>query len=158
MAVNYRRAHLVVLSEDDATRSLAVGFSDRASGPIEIRKPAGGWPNVLEQFKQVYVGHLNRYADAHVLMLIDFDRKFPTRLAYFQEQIPTNLADRVYILGAEDEAETLKREERLHLGPLGAQLADECRHQKHVHWLCPQLVQNQPEIARLNAAVRRFLF
>lgn len=158
MAVNYRRPHLLILSEDDATRSLAVGFSDMACGPMEICKPAGGWPSVLQLFEQKYVDHLRRYCDAHVVMLIDFDDNFPDRFAYFQSKIPLDVAARVYILGAEDEAETLKREQRLKLGPLGAQLADECRHEQYVQWGCPQLICNQPEVARLKAVVRPFLF
>lgn len=158
MAMNFYRPHLVVLSEDDATRSLAVGFSDQVVGPMDIRPPAGGWPGVLQQFEQIYVAHLKKYADSHVLMLIDFDQQFPGRLAHFRRAIPADVAARVYILGAEDEAETLKRQQKLKFGPLGAQLAHECRHQQHVHWLCPQLAHNQPELARLNASVRPFLF
>jgi hypothetical protein len=158
MAVNYHRPHLVVLSEDDATRSLAVGFSDQVPGPMEIRKPAGGWPSVLHEFEHHYLAHLKRYADAHLLMVIDFDLDFAGRLAYFKSKIPPQVVDRVYILGAEDEAETLKRQQKMHLGPMGAQLAEECRDQKHEHWVCPQLAHNQPEVARLNANVRSFLF
>lgn len=158
MAVNFHRPHLVVLPEDDATRSLAVGFSDQVSGPMDIRKPSGGWPGVLQQFEQIYVAHLRKYADSHVLMLIDFDHQFPDRLTHFQKEIPADVAARVYILGAEDEAEALRREQKLKFGPLGAQLAEECRQQEHAHWLCPQLAHNQPELARLNASVRPFLF
>lgn len=158
MAVNYHRPHLVVLSEDDATRSLAVGFSDQVPGPMEIRKPAGGWPSVLHQFEHTYVAHLRKYADAHVLMLIDFDHEFAMRMPLFQSKVPPQFANRVYILGAEDEAETLKRNQRMHLGPLGAQLAAECRHQQHVQWICPQLAHNGAEVARLNTNVRPFLF
>jgi hypothetical protein len=157
MAVNYHRPHLVVLSEDDATRSLAVGFSDQVPGPMEIRKPSGGWPSVLHEFEHRYLAHLKRYADAHVLMVIDFDHQFPSRLAHFQSKIPREVATRVYILGAENEAETLKAEQKMHWGPLGAKLADECRQQQHVHWICPQLAHNGPEVARLNANVRSFL-
>lgn len=158
MAVNHHRPHLVVLSEDDATRSLAVGFSDQACGQIDIRKPAGGWPSVLHLFQQTYIAHLRKYDNAHVLMLIDFDHDFPNRLTHFQNNVPPEVADRVYILGAEDEAETLKRQQKMHLGPLGEQLALECRDQQHLHWLCPQLVHNHPEVVRLSAKVRPFLF
>lgn len=157
MAVNHYRPHLVVLSEDDATRSLAVGFSDQATGQIDIRRPAGGWPSVLHQFQFTYLAHLRKYDKAHVLMLIDFDQQYPERWHHFQAHIPADVADRVYVLGAHDEAETLKNEQKMHLGPLGEQLARECREQKHVHWVCPQLKHNHPEVERLNAAVRAFL-
>jgi len=158
MAVNHHRSHLMVLSEDDATRSLAVGFSDRATGQIDIRKPAGGWPSVLHQFESMYLAHLRKYEKAHVLMLIDFDQQFPSRLHHFQTRIPADVAERVFILGAQDEAETLRKEQKMHFGPLGQQLALECRDQRHVHWVCPQLAHNHPEVARLHAAVRPFLF
>ena len=62
--------------------------------------------------------------------------------------VPPGSGDVQLVLKAED----------LKFGPLGAQLAEECRQQEHAHWLCPQLAHNQPELARLNASVRPFLF
>lgn len=158
MAVNRYKPHVLVLPEDDATRSLAVGFSDHCNGPIELKLPLGGWPKVLAEFEHRYVKYLRTYVDAHVVMVIDYDHEFASRLPLFQAAIPVDVQDRAYVLGCEDEAETLKNQQALKYGPLGATLAYECRTQLPVLWNCPQLVDNQAELRRLLAQVRPFLF
>lgn len=158
MAVNRYKPHVVVLPEDDATRSLVVGFSDHCSGPIDLKLSQGGWPKVLAEFEHRYVKYLRTYADAHVVMVIDYDDDFASRLTLFQAAMPADVAARVYVLGALTEAETLKNQQALKYGPLGAIMADECRTQLPVLWNCPQLVNNQAELQRLMLQVRPFLF
>lgn len=158
MAVNRHRPHLLVLPEDDATRSLAVGFSDMATGQMQVLPPARGWPHVLETFEREYVTHLEKYRDAHIVLLIDFDDDYPDRLSDFQRCIPQVVADRVYVLGALTEAETLKREAGRKFGPLGSELARECQDRTQTLWNSPQLQHNQSELTRLMQQVRPFLF
>ncbi len=158
MALNRHRPHLLVLPEDDATRSLANGFVDASTGPMQVLVPVRGWPHVLAEFKRSYVEHLRKYSQGHLVLLIDFDDDFPNRLAYFQSQMPVDVADRVYVLGALTEAETLQRQTGKKLGPLGVALADECRNNTQTLWNCAQLQHNQQELARLIVQVKPFLF
>lgn len=158
MAVNRYRKHLLVLPEDDATRSLAVGFSDQAVGPIQVLRPARGWEHVLERFELDHVPHLRAFGEAHVVLLIDFDDDFPGRLAHFQRFIPLDVADRVYVLGALTEAETLRSDTGCKFGALGEALALECADGRSTLWCCAQLIHNQPELARLIESVLPFLF
>jgi hypothetical protein len=157
MAVNRERPHLLVLPEDDATRSLADGFSDMVTGAMQVLRPARGWPHVLETFLREQAAYMRRYPQAHIVLLIDYDDDYPDRLSRFQSQIPADIADRVYVLGALTEAETLRREVNRKFGSLGSELARECEHQTPVLWRSPQLQHNQPELARLMQQVRPFL-
>jgi len=157
MAVNRERPHLLVLPEDDATRSLADGFSDMVTGAMQVLRPARGWPHVLEAFLREHVAYLRKYPGAHIVLLIDFDDEHPSRLIHFQSHFPADVSNRVYVLGALTEAETLKREEHRKFGPLGSDLARECESQTPMLWLCPQLKHNQPELERLMRQVRPFL-
>ena len=83
MALNRHRPHLLVLPEDDATRSLANGFVDASTGPIQVLVPVRGWPHVLAEFQRTYVEHLRKYSQGHLVLLIDFDDDFP-----FWESLP----------------------------------------------------------------------
>lgn len=158
MAVNRERPHLIVLPEDEATRSLATGFSDQAQGPIDIQRPARGWKHVLEAFERDHVGYLRKYPCAHIVLLIDYDDDHPNRLTRFQERIPPDVADRVYVLGALTEAENLRRETGRKLGPLGSALGQECRDGTSTLWQTAQLRHNAGELARLEHQVKPFLF
>jgi hypothetical protein len=158
MAVNRFRPHLLVLPEDDATRSLAIGFSDMSVGQMQVLPPVRGWSHVLESFEQDYISYLSKYQDGHMVLLIDFDDDYPNRLADFQARIPATVADRVYVLGALTEAETLTRTIGKKLGPVGSLLAKECKEGAEVIWNIPQLQHNAAERARLAAQVQPFLF
>lgn len=157
MALNRYIPHLYVLPEDDATRSIANGFSDKASGPMQILNPAGGWPHVLQKFQSTHVGELQRFKDMHMVLLIDFDNDFANRLAHFKSHIPSSIADRVYVLGALGEAEDLKPLAGRKLGRLGQNLADECANNASAIWNDAQLIHNQAELARLHQNVKPFL-
>lgn len=161
MKVNKEREHLLVLPEDEATRSLAVGFSDRAflaGRRMQILNPAGGWGYVRQQFVEQYIPYLRRYPLAHMVLLIDFDDD-PNRLCNdFQPSIPMDIADRVYVLGAYTEAETLRRQLGQKLGQIGQGAARECESGLSNMWACSQLQHNQPELQRLHQSVRPFLF
>ena len=156
--MNRYRPHLLVLPEDEATRSLAVGFNDQATGQLQVLNPAGGWPHVLQIFQDKYVAHMNQFSNAHIVLLIDFDDDQPNRFAQFQGVIPAPVAARVYVLGARTEAEVLRNETRSKYGVLGSSLAKECRSGVYSLWACPQLQDNQVELARLVANVKPFLF
>lgn len=158
MALNRERPHLLVLPEDKATRSLAIGFSDNSKGAMQVLNEAGGWPHVLEEFTSRQIADMRRYTERHMVLLIDFDNDFPNRIAQFKAKIPADVADRVYVLGALGEAEDLKPLARRKLGLLGQYLADECISGSNVLWNDAQLQHNQAEVARLKQNVKSFLF
>lgn len=158
MALNRYRPHLYVLPEDDATHNIAVGFNDVATGAMQVLKPAGGWMPVLERFKDTYISHLRQYPEAHIVMLIDFDEDFANRIQLFRDEIPLDVASRVYVLGAWDEAETMRNLSEMNFSRIGMRLADECGQNVSSLWGNTQAHHNEPERTRLHAACRGFLF
>lgn len=158
MALNRERPHLVVLPEDDATRSLATGFVDATVGQMQVLNPAGGWCHVRDEMLEVQLTPLRKYGNRHLVLLIDFDDDFTNRMQDFKNAIPVDVANRVYVLGALSEAEELKKQTGIKLGPLGQALAKECAGNTTTLWSHPQLQHNQAEINRLNQAVKGFLF
>lgn len=158
MALNRERPHVLVLPEDDATRSIAAGFVDAAIGPMQVLNPARGWPNVLDQFETDQISQLRKYRHQHLVLLIDFDDQYPARLTQFQLAMPSDVQDRVYVLGALTEAETLKRESGKKFGPLGQALAQACADDDDRLWTLGQLKHNESELQRLQTNVKPFLF
>jgi hypothetical protein len=157
VALNKYKAHLYVLPEDDATKDIAVGFNDAIEGPMQVLKPAGGWTNVLKLFKETYISHLRQYANAHLVLLIDFDDDFPNRLQNFRNEIPQDVEGRVYVLGALTEAETLRTVSRMSFSKIGIELANECSQNTAVVWDNSQAKHNHPERMRIHAGCSHFL-
>jgi hypothetical protein len=87
MSVNKYKPHIVLIPEDDANRQLAIGFLQHYAvntGVMDIRAPAGGWPEVLAIFQKEYVKYLHAYSNAHVCMLVDFDDNIEGRAAHLR--------------------------------------------------------------------------
>ncbi len=159
MALNRERPHLLVLPEDDATRNIAVGFSDFAKGQLQVLNPARGWGHVKEEMIRTYSQTLRRYAGCHLVLLIDFDDDFPNRIDAFRQDIPSDIAPRIYVIGALTEAETLKRAiNNKKFSKIGLELAEECENGQLKLWNHPQLAHNSSELSRLHTAVHNFLF
>ena len=114
---------------------------------------------MLDDFLAEYVPLLRNSPCTHVVMLIDFDEHEPDRRQKFQEAIPSDVVDRVFVIGTKTKPETLKRQQnRRSLELIGSQLADECHTGQYQLWQQEQLVHNQRELARLRAIVKPFLF
>jgi hypothetical protein len=158
MALNRERPHLLVLPEDDATRSIAVGFADVAIGQMQVLDSARGWPHVRDEISSTFATKLRRYPHCHLVLLIDFDDDFNNRMATFRAAIPQDIANRVFVLGAYTEAETLRRASGLKFGPIGQKLAGECERNEAELWNHLQVKHNEPEAMRLRATVNHFLF
>jgi hypothetical protein len=149
-----------VIPEDDAYRQIADGFilqESVDSRRIQVMPVAGGWGHVLETFKEEYISLLRNRVRDHVVLLIDFDGIFERRLSYFQQEIPEDLRARVFVVGARDEAETLKTALRQSLEQIGRSLADDCRDATTIGWDHDQLRHNEEERKRLVATVKPFL-
>jgi hypothetical protein len=96
-----------------------------------------------------------------MVLLIDLDKQYD-RLDVVKAEIPSGLADRVFVLGAWDEPEELRkalRKAKLRsYETIGAALAKDCREETDSTWGHPLLQHNAMELARLREHVRPILF
>ena len=152
---------MLVIPEDDANRQVANGFylalDPERSRRLQVLPPAGGWQKVLETFRRDHVANMGRYPKRMVVLLVDFDGD-SNRLGNFQENIPPDLADRVFVLGAFDEPENLKRGGLGTYEQIGRAMAGECRADTDGIWNHDQLRHNQRELKRLREQARTILF
>lgn len=153
--------YVYVIPEDDAYRQIADGFvlqESVDSRRIQVMPVAGGWVHVLETFKNEYVSRLRSRDRDHAVLLIDFDGTLESRLSHFQLEIPDDVRARVFVIGARDEAETLKKALRQSLERIGRSLAEDCHDGTTTRWDHDQLQHNDGERKRLVNAVKPFLF
>jgi hypothetical protein len=159
--MNRYAPHVYVIPEDDRDRQIADGFvlhHQVKDARIQVIPPVGGWPKVLETFRDEYISRLRDYADTHVVMLIDFDGQFEKRKARFEQEIPEGLKTRVFVVGSKHEPETLKKALKIGFEEIGKSLADECAAGTAVFWDHEQLQHNAAERQRLVQTVKPFLF
>jgi hypothetical protein len=117
----------------------------------------GGWTKVLDCFESEYVGYMDRYRNGLVVLLIDFDGN-ADRLNYAKKRIPGHLAERVFIIGALNEPEELKRAGLGSYENIGKALAQDCRQETNTTWQHNLLQHNAGELDRLRERVRPILF
>ncbi len=160
MSVNRHLPHLMVLPEDRATAEIANGFvlqlSSSVLRSIQILPEVGGWRKVLDNFVADQIAPMKRYPNRLMVLLIDFDGDLQ-RIDRARETIPDDLEERVFILGALDEAESLKRD----LGALesiGSKLARDCEAGTETYRMDPQLLHNAQEVRRLRERAFTILF
>jgi hypothetical protein len=128
MSVNKYQPHVFVLPEDDANRQLANGFLREPSlliRRIQVLPEAGGWTQVLDHFKSGHIMEMGRYPQRFMVLLIDLDG-FAERLAGAKAEIPAELIDRVFILGALTTPEALKQAKLGSYEEIGAAMAKYC--------------------------------
>lgn len=102
MSVNAYQPHVLVLPEDDANRQMANGFVLHAhlkQHNIQILPPSGGWGKVLASFVSEHIAGLRKYPHRHLVLLIDFDDHVDARREHFVAQFPTDVRERVFLLG-----------------------------------------------------------
>jgi hypothetical protein len=159
--MNKYMSHIYVIPEDDANRQLADGFvlhHQVKDTRIQVMPPAGGWTMVLKAFQDEYIQRLRNYTDGHVVMLIDFDDEGEPRKARFDEEIPDDLKNRVFVIGAKNTPEALKAVVNMSFEAIGMSLANDCDDGNSEHWDHEQLQHNDDERQRLVQTVRPFLF
>lgn len=157
---NRYRDLVVVLPEDDANRQLANGFLNDPCldhDRIQVLPVAGGWREAVALFLSEQAAPLRRYALRRTVLLIDFDGR-PERLREVQRQVPRDLRDGVFILGAFTEPEDPKRKTGKRLESLGGEMARGCCEGGGEIWQHELLKHNGQELARLRKEVARFLF
>ena len=161
MSVNKYLPHVFVLPEDDANRQLANGFQlDQLlwTRRMQILEEAGGWQEVLSRFKSDHLLEMERYDQRYMVLLIDFDGK-QERLNIVKDVIPTQLTERVFVLGALSNPEELRQ--NLGLGSyetIGLAMARDCRDGTELTWATDLLRHNAGEVERLRKCVRAILF
>jgi hypothetical protein len=161
MSVNVYQQHVMVLPEDDANRQIVNGFlldpslNERA---IQVLPIAGGWAKVRDDFVAYQVPQLRKYPKRHLVLLIDFDGLVNDRMQLFQQVCPTDVRDRVYLLGTQDEPEPLRKDCGASLEKIGEQLGQACATGEPGLWTHVMLAHNQAELNRLIQSVKPFLF
>jgi len=157
--VNREQPHVVILPEDDRNRQLANGFQlqlnwDRQRW-MRVLPVAGGWTYVLPLLPTLQMDH---WPQRFAVLLIDFDNQFAARLQNLKAQIPPHLTNRVFILGALDDPEALKKALKKPYEDIGSAMADDCRQQSNMTWGHPALQHNAGELVRLRQHVVPILF
>lgn len=151
MTANRERPHLLILPEDDANRQIANGlylyFGIRQ---IQILNEAGGWSAVCNRFAEEYVGYMRRYAKALMILAVDFDGR-DDRLTAVQKFVPDDLKDRVFVFGASQQPEDLRRAGLGSFEEIGDRIARDCPPADGGVWSHPLLAHNKDEIARLRS-------
>jgi len=161
MIINKYQAHLLVLPEGDRNRQIVNGFlMDPAlqQRRVQVLPLAHGWSKVLKSFQSQHVEELRRYPLRHLVLLIDFDNSVEDRLAHFRDAFPEDVAGRVYLLGSVDEPEGLKTAVGYSFERIGEELARACVRGEAGLWEHRMLRHNRPELDRLIAQVKPFLF
>ena len=160
MGVNKYKPHVFVLPEDDANRQIANGFllDPAIKRTIQILSPPGGWKKVVEDFKKDLVPGMRKYPERNIVLLIDFDRRAETRLKAVKDEIPTELIDRVSIVGAFSEPEELKSKLGKNFEDIGKSLSSDCSENKRTVWEHELLKHNETELDRMFSALRPILF
>lgn len=161
MSSNKERPHLVVLPEDRANSDLANGFVSNVNlfeRAIQILPYERGWQNVVEKFKSYHLQKMREYPERRIVLLMDFDGQFDSRLSYVENEIPDDLKSRVFVLGVTSEPEKLRSATGMKFEAIGQALAKDCDESKKDFWSHELLKHNEPELERLFADVRPFLF
>lgn len=159
--MNRYKDHVYVIPEDDCDRQLADGFvlHDQVKTPrIQVMPPAGGWREVLKEFQTEYIKRLREDPKGHVVLLIDYDGDYRNRRAEFEQAIPDDLKQRVFVIGTSQTPEELRKAMGKSFEQIGKDLADDCFAGTETAWTHAQLKENGPDRQRLVDSVRKFLF
>jgi len=124
---------------------------------IQVLPIAGGWKKTLDKFNTDQAPGMRQFTQRMMLLLIDFD-SVTDRLASVQSEIPDDLKDRVFILGAKYNPESLRRDLGKSFEQIGEELAKDCPENQSALWSHEQLKHNQPELERMILSVSPFLF
>ena len=161
MSVNKYKPHIHILPEDEKDEKLANGFllapglNERL---FDVLRPAGGWRKVLEDFAAIHAVEMSKYQFRYMVLLIDFDEQ-DDRYEEAQKAIPSELKDRVFILGVRSEPENLQKLlKHASCEKIGEMLADGCPIKISDIWNHELLKHNLEELNRIPADLKVTLF
>jgi hypothetical protein len=179
MSVNRLKSHLLVLPEDDANRQIANGFLLEPrlnSRAIQVLPCAGGWGKVIEEFEANYAPKMRQNQLMMMALVIDSDvekkgeirSRNVSRFDDVRDRIPSDLKDRVFVLGSWIDPQKLKAAmHRKSLEAIGESLAEDCAKKKsdgdcaentNGTWGHELLKHNEKELKRMVVTVKPFLF
>lgn len=153
--------HLFVLPEDDANRQIANGFILHYSinqRNIQVLPPSGGWKKVIEEFETKRVPEMRSYSLRRMVLVLDLDDRGESRLEIIKLAVPSDLANRVFVLGVLSEPERLKVNLGCSLEKIGTRLSQDCAENTRETWGHDLLRHNETELVRLISLVKPFLF
>jgi hypothetical protein len=150
---------MLVLPEDRENAKLVTGFLMEFPSvrQIDVEPESGGWEKVLLDFTSNHIRPLKNYPNRRIILLIDFDRK-SERFAEARARIPNDVADRVFILGAWKDPETLSSAGLGSREQIGRAIAADCRNNTNTIWEHELLRHNKPELDRLYPLIHEILF
>ncbi len=160
MSADKDKPHVHVLPEDDANREIAIGFRLRLTGDhrcFQVLKSAGGWTNVIAAFIKDYIIKLRNNSNIYVILLIDFDQHAERR-SDVMASIPGDLRDRVFVIGAWSNPESLSQARPGGFEAIGMKLAEDCSSGSNSTWNHELLTHNAEEIARMTPILKPMLF
>jgi hypothetical protein len=160
MSVNSYQPHILVLPEDNANSEIANGFllnPNLNERLIQILPFARGWTTVLNKFVDDHTSKMRLFPERMIVLLIDFDEQ-EDRLAYVETKIPSDLKDRVFVLGVFSEPEKLKSDIKKSFEEIGEVLATDCSDNTDKLWSHDLLKHNRNELQRMITTVKPFLF
>lgn len=158
MSVNSYKPHILVLPEDDANRQIANGFTRNLnSKAIQVVPIANGWKKAVEELTNVYAPGMRQFPQRMIVLLIDFDED-ENRLSYVKDQIPEDIKERVFIVGAQSDPENLRKATKKRLEDIGEALAKDCFDNTNELWGHDLLKHNKLELDRMVLSVKPFLF
>ena len=161
MSINKYDNFLIIETEDDANRQILNGFMKGVGlniRKIQLSNHCSGWSSVINKFESKMISYLNEYQKGYVIMVIDFDDHYDERKRMIEEKIPSNLYNRVFVLGAKKEPEDLKRNLGLNYEAIGEKMADGFLDNNHQLWECEDLKHNLEELHRACIQIRSFIY
>lgn len=161
MSVNTYQPHLLILPEDEADRQIANGFilDDRIwPRRVQVLKESGGWRPAVRKYKKNIESGAIQFRETRIVLLIDFDTHFDSRMQEISDEIDGRVRDRFFVVGTIDEPEALKSALGLGFEQIGQTLAKECAEGTCQLWEHDMLSHNREERDRLFKEVKPFLF
>jgi hypothetical protein len=162
--MNRYAQRVYIIPEDDCDRQLANGFvlhDQVKSSRVQVEEPAGGWREVIKTFTTEYIPLLRadqEGKEGYVVMLIDFDGYYADRRKEFEDAIPGDLKERVFVVGSKATPEDLKKSLAKNYEQIGLLVADDCFAGTVTIWNHDHLKHNDPDRIRLLSIVKPILF
>ncbi len=121
---------------------------------MRVLEEADGWTKAVAKLKSAHFPAMQFDQNRFVVLLIDCDGK-PERLDDVRAEVPSSLADRVFVLGARTKPEKLRVGDKERFGGL---LAEDCRAGTSKAWGHELLKHNSAEVDRMRQIVGPMLF
>jgi len=124
---------------------------------MQVLPSAGGWHRVIDCFEEDHAEAMRSNTNRFMVLLIDCDG-LEDRLEQVRARIPSELADRVFVLGTLSEPEELKKALGKSYESIGSELAKDCQDGSDDMWCHTLLIHNANEVLRLREHVHPILF